>query len=184
MYAASLGIVVARRSLLTALEHTIVGGGMVQSVSRDSFTLTPDDPASWLEPGLQAWGEIISLNRAIDWLNNVRPNGKSRHDHLESLSQELYDGLKALPNIEIFNDNGPSPVISIHSPSVDAHQLAIYLSAAGIMVRSGYFCCHYYLQEKLSSPPLLRFSLGLHTTAADIDKTLQTLQKLTGKDPK
>ena len=35
------------------------------------------------------------------------------------------------------------------------------------MVRSGYFCCHYYLKNLLKLPPLLRISIGLQNTAAE-----------------
>lgn len=68
-------------------------------------------------------------------------------------------------------------VVSGYSKKYDAHRLAKFLSEAGVMVRSGYFCCHYFLQHKVQSPPLLRFSAGLHTTEADIDKAVNSLRR-------
>ena len=180
MYSASLGVIVAKRELLNRLDYSIVGGGMVSSVSESGFELTPDDFSSRLEPGLQAWGEIIALGQAIDWLGSVRPGGDKRQGFMGSLATELYEGVSALPGVTVINEKA-SPVISAHSSKIDAHQLAIFLSEAGIMVRSGYFCCNYYLIEKQHLPPLIRFSIGLHNTQADIRRTIQVLEKLTGK---
>lgn len=178
MYAASLGVIVIRKKLLQSLNKKIIGGGMVTAVQENSYTLLPDDMASWLEPGLQAYGEIISLNSAINWLKTVKPQGLKPSEYITKLSNQLYEGLSEIPGLTMLN-KAPSSVISVYSDKMDAHRLAIFLSGAGIMVRSGYFCCHYYLIEKLKMPPMLRFSIGLHTTEADIANTIDALKKFT-----
>lgn len=180
MYSASLGGIVISKDLLASLETAFVGGGMVSGVKETTFALIPDEPETKLEPGLQAWGEIVALNAAIKWLNDIKPNGQDRHEYIADRSQQLFDGLQTLKGVTLINQS-VAPVISLYSDKYDAHRLALFLSAAGIMVRSGYFCCHYYLIEQRQLPPLVRFSLGLQTTPADIDKTIQTLQKLIGK---
>ncbi len=178
MYAASLGVVVIKKDLLKTLIIGLIGGGMVIAVTEQNYTLHPDDLASWLEPGLQAYAEILSLKSAIEWLKTVRPNGQAPPEYLEMLSKKLFDGLSEIPGLEIFN-TAPSSVISVYSRKIDAHRLATFLSASGIMVRSGYFCCHYYLLEKLKMPPLLRFSIGLHNTEDDIYQTIEVMKKIT-----
>ncbi len=177
VYGPSLGVVVAREELLRSLDVSFVGGGMVSGVSRDGFDLIPEEPWSLLEPGLQAWGEIIGLGAALDWLRDVKPLGHSPHDHITALSASLFQGLSEIPGLHVVNTE-PAPVISVWSDRVDAHRLAVFLSQAGIMVRSGYFCAHYWLTEVLGLPPLLRFSLGLHNTPEDIDTAVHTLSKL------
>ena len=176
-YGASLGVIVTRLELLRSLEIGFVGGGMVTDVREDSFDLVTDDPGALLEPGLQAWGEIIALGRALDWLGHVRPGGLSPRDHIESLSGRLFDGLSAIPGLVVLN-HGASPVISVYAPKQDSHRLAVFLSQQQIMVRSGYFCAHHELKERLGLPPLLRFSLGLHSTSADIDRAHDALARL------
>jgi cysteine desulfurase/selenocysteine lyase len=176
LYAASLGVIVIKKSLLSSLIITFIGGGMVTSVSHDNYNLLPDDMSSWLEPGLQAYAEIISLKRAIEWLGTLKVQGKKPTEYIAKLAGQLFEGLSDIPDIKLLNKS-PSSVISCYSPKIDAHRLAIFLSESGIMVRSGYFCCHYYLLETLKLPPLLRFSIGLHTTEDDIAKTLETLKK-------
>jgi cysteine desulfurase/selenocysteine lyase len=151
---------------------------MVTAVSEQEYTLHPDDLASWLEPGLQAYGEIISLNHAIKWLKTVKPDDLQPSEYIAGLSEKLFKGLSEIPNLVMFNHE-PSSVISVYSKNVDAHRLATFLSTSGIMARSGYFCCHYYLLEKLKMPPLLRFSIGLHNTEDDINNTIEIMKKLT-----
>jgi len=176
MYAASLGVIVIRKDLLRTLDLNFVGGGMISSVQADSYSLLPDDMSSWLEPGLQAYAEIISLKTAVKWLSTVQPFGQQPTEYIAKLSEKLYIGLSKISDLAIFNDE-PSSVISVYSQKVDAHRLATFLSTSGIMVRSGYFCCHYYLIEKLKMPPMLRFSIGLHTTEQDISKTIELMNK-------
>lgn len=178
MYAASLGGIVIRVSLLRQLDIHFIGGGPIATVSENNYTMLPDDLASWLEPGLQAYGEIISLHNAINWLKDVKPNGVSVSDHIAKMSTKLYEGLASIPGIKMLSDK-PTSVISLSHDKIDSHRLAIFLSGAGIMVRSGYFCCHYYLIESLKLPPLVRFSIGLHTTESDIEKTIAAVTKFT-----
>ena len=176
-YGASLGVIVTRLELLRSLEIGFVGGGMVTDVREDSFDLVTDDPGALLEPGLQAWGEIIALGRALDWLGHVRPGGLAPRAHIESLSGRLFDGLSAIPGLVVLNGSA-SPVISVYAPKQDSHRLAVFLSQQQIMVRGGYFCAHHELKERLGLPPLLRFSLGLHSTSADIDRAHDALARL------
>ena len=176
-YASSLGIVVIRKTLLKSLDITFVGGGMVSGVRENDYSLLPEqDMASWLEPGLQAWGEIISLKSAIEWLKTVKPNNQKPTDYIADLSKQLFSELSQIDGLVLIN-NAPASVISFYSPKIDAHRLAVFLSASGIMARSGYFCCHYYLLEKCKYPPLLRLSIGLHTTTDDITKTIEAIKK-------
>ncbi len=178
MYAGSLGVIVIRKDLLKTLAIGVVGGGMVSIVNEQGYTLLTDDMNSWLEPGLQAYSEIISLKNAILWLKNVRPGGLSSSQHIEKISKILYQGLLNIQGLKIINSQASS-LISVYSNNVDAHRLATFLSASGIMVRSGYFCCHYFLLEKQKFPPLLRFSIGLQTTEADVEKVIGIMRKIT-----
>lgn len=177
MYAASLGVIIIKKQLLENMDISIVGGGMVTAVRKNDYDLTHEDLASWLEPGLQAYGEIISLRASIKWLQTVKINSQKPTDYIKSISDRLYKGLADIEGLSIINKTS-SPVISFYSDKMDSHRLAVFLSAGGIMVRSGYFCCHYYLIEKMKYPPLVRFSVGLHTTEADVDYVIKQLNKI------
>ena len=177
VYGASLGIVAASHELLSSLEVSFVGGGMVARVTEDDYTLLPELHTR-LEAGLQPWAEIIALGKALEWLDGVpAATGESHEAREHRLAESLYDGLVGLPRMRLLGERGSS-LLSLVPERVDGHRLAGFLSKADIMVRSGYFCTHHWLQEREGYDPLVRFSLGAHTTQDDVGRTLEVVGKL------
>ena len=181
MYAPSLGGIVVRRDFLEYIDTSFVGGGMVDDVDKESYILSARDPEhayTKFESGLQAWGEIIALGAAIDWLEGL---GKKDHQNLQQNYTELYDFLKSKPSLHVINQV-PNPTISFYvdksETGFDSHFLGSALADQGIMTRTGYFCVHYYLDHIMHDPPLLRFSLGYHIRPSDIEKVKQALEHL------
>lgn len=177
MYAPSLGVMVVRKDLLPKIDTTFIGGGMVDDVNKNEFKPSYDNPDKFytkFEPGLQAWGEIIALGAAIDWLEKVP---KKAHAELASYSKQLFDFMKKEPKIHLVNTKASS-VISFYIEGLDSHLLGVALADEGIMARTGYFCAHYYLDHAKKYPPLVRISLGLHNNQSDIDKIIKALRKV------
>ena len=173
MYSASLGIMLVRKDFAKFVKSTFVGGGMVANVAADSYQMLDGDHIhSLFEPGLQAWGEIIALKSAIDWLKKVK-----KKSQIAKFSQEIFDFLQEQNGVTVINQQA-SPTISFYHENLDAHLIAQALSNEGIMVRSGYFCCHYYLKELKQYPHLVRISLGLHNTAEDVAKLKEVLERI------
>lgn len=176
MYSASLGVMVVRKTLFENLNLTFLGGGMVDDVEKNSYLLSAehdDKIHTAFEAGLQAWGEIIALGAAISWLEKLSDSAKER---LESCETKLFDFLKSQPKIHCLNQE-KSTTFSFYVEGIDSHLLAEALSDQNIMVRSGYFCVHYYLDHKMHLPPLVRVSLGYQTTESDINKLITILRK-------
>lgn len=177
LYGASLGVVAATHELLETLDVTFIGGGQVSSVASDRYELLPALHTR-LEAGLQPWGEIIALGAALQWLGGYRKaTGEDLHDREERLASALYDGLAPLPHLRMLSMRGSS-LVTVVPERVDGHRLATFLSRAGIMVRSGYFCAHHWLIEQQHLPPLVRFSLGAHNTDEDISHAVETMSRL------
>lgn len=173
IYGPSLGVVVAANALLESLELSIVGGGQVAGVTVDAFTLSPDLHTR-LEPGLQAWAEIIGFGAALEWFLPRRAEIEQRE---KALADRLFEGLSGMPNLRMFNA-AASSAISARPERVDAHRLAVFLSKANISVRSGHFCAHHWLDELEHSPALVRFSLGAHSDEADLDRAIEVMTGL------
>ena len=178
-YAPSLGGLVVRRDFLNYIDTSFVGGGMVDDVDKDTYLLSaesPDHAYTKFEAGLQAWGEIIALGAAIDWLEGL---GRKDHQNLEDNYTELYNFLKTKSKLHVIN-RAPNPTISLYvdknETGFDSHFLGSALAEQGIMARTGYFCVHYYLDHVMHCPSLLRFSLGYHTRPSDIEKVKQALE--------
>lgn len=179
MYAASLGVIVARRDLVPKLDTRFVGGGMVDDVHRDEMFLSaknPDNVHTIFEAGLQAWGEIIAFDAALTWLEKLSKKDKQQlHDNCD----RIFEFLKNQPRVHLLN-KAASPTFSFCIDGLDSHLVGEALSDEGIMARTGYFCVHYYLGQVLNVPPLIRFSLGYHVREADVDKVLKTLERMLG----
>jgi len=159
VYAPSLGILVMKKELFARMEWQITGGGMVQDVSGSHITFLEGADPALLEPGLQNWAGIIALGEALRWMRN--------HPFDHTLTRELHATLRARDDL-VFTTQEEHPTIALHTPKVGSHVLAKMLDGAGIMARSGYFCCHHALKNTQGFPPLLRLSLGRHSTHEDI----------------
>jgi cysteine desulfurase/selenocysteine lyase len=181
MYGPSMGFTIIRTSLLLQLDCYLIGGSTVEAVDLDNYNLisSPDEIYARIEPGLQNYGGIIGLGEAIKWKSNFSKviDGKKMNafEYEAYLENYLNKSLAQIPQIKLLNQS-PSPVVSLYSDKIDGHKLAIFLSEAGIMCRSGYHCCHYYLQKVLNVPPLLRVSLGLNNTPEQIDYFVEKLK--------
>ena len=178
MYAPSLGATVVRKDLLKLIDTTFIGGGMVDDVDKEGYLLSseknPDHLYTKFESGLQAWGEIIALSRAIDWLEE---RSKEDRKNLENNYRELFKFLSGSSKVKMVNCEA-NPTMSFFVEGVDSHLLGEALGAEKIMARTGYFCAHYYLDKVKKYPPLVRFSLGYHNRPEDIERVKNVMAKI------
>lgn len=177
MYAPSLGVIVWRDELDSVLRPLWLGGGMVDDVEKSTFKLSAEGKEhryTRFESGLQAWGEIIGLNAAIDWLEHLP---KKAWQNLENNYTELFEFLNGSSKVHLINRE-PNPTMSFYVEGLDSHLLGGALSRENVMARTGYFCVHYYLDHVLGLPPLVRFSLGLHNRPEDIEKVKKVMAKI------
>ena len=177
MYAPSLGVIVWRDELDEKMSVGFVGGGMVDDVQLDSYLLSAEGKEhryTRFEAGLQAWGEIVGLGAAIDFLNGV---SKADWRNFEHNYKDLYELLSGSEKVHLVNHE-PNPTMAFYVEGMDSHLLGAALSRENIMARTGYFCAHYYLDHVLGLPPLVRFSLGLHNRPEDIEKVKKVMEKV------
>lgn len=181
MYAPSLGVIVARRDLIPKLNQNFIGGGMVDDVFEDRYLLSAtgnkEHAYTIFEPGLQAWGEIVGLSAAIDWLEARTKADKKR---LADCTQELDEFLRGREKVKMVGpvENGPNPTMSFYVEGLDSHLLGAALGKEGIMARTGYFCAHYYLDKVCHYPALVRFSLSYATREEDVEKVKKVMERL------
>ena len=177
LYAPSLGVIVWRDDLAKKMDVGFIGGGMVDDVNKDTYLLSAEGKEhryTRFEAGLQAWGEIVGLGAALDWLEKLP---KSAWKNLESNTQELFNYLSSSDKVHLVNSIA-NPTMSFYVEGLDSHLLGSALSRENIMARTGYFCAHYYLDHVCKYPPLIRFSLGLHNKPEDIEKVKSVMEKI------
>lgn len=179
IYGPSLGVIVIKKTLVTSLDVGFIGGGTVEDVGAEEYELISDSDAlySRLEIGLQNFAGIVGLGASLDWLKSYKPENLTQDAHKKMLTQFLFEELSSIPTVTLINSS-PSTIVSFYSEKIDAHRLAIFLSAQNMMVRSGYFCCHYYLKNLKKYPPLVRVSLGLNNTQKQVESFTSTLRTL------
>lgn len=194
MYAPSLGGMIVRKDFVKYIDTSFIGGGMVDDVDLETYLLSAENPDhlyTKFESGLQAWGEIIALGSAIDWLEALP---KEKKKILEENEQKIFDFFKeygTVGNIDMKKEDRdksgkklhllnyePTSTMSFYVDGLDSHLLGGALAEEGIMTRTGYFCVHYYLDHKMHFPPLVRISLGYQNTPEQIDKLLDELKKV------
>lgn len=171
MYGPSLGVGVIRTSLLEKINPLYIGGGTVSDTTRDYYELMEKDRIfEKIEPGLQNWAAIWAMKEVLDFYKSVDWSNENK------LAQRLNKGLKNL-DLNLLSSE-ESSVQTFYFEKIDSHLVGKLLAQKNIMVRIGYFCCHYYLKEASPKPPLIRISLGLHNTEKDIDFVLNTLSQI------
>lgn len=174
-YSASLGVMVVKKGFLDEIESSFIGGGMVDDVDKDEYKMSfgnEEHIHTVFEPGLQLFGEIIALGEALKWLAGVE-----KKNRLADYSGQIYEFLKIKEKVTVVGKKA-TPTISFFQEGLDSHLLATGLSGEGIMARSGYLCCHYYLDHVMKYPAVLRLSLGYNTRQSDVDKTIKVLDRI------
>ena len=194
MYAPSLGGIIMRKDFVSYIDTSFIGGGMVDDVDLETYLLSSDNKEhlyTKFESGLQAWGEIIALGTAIDWLEKLP---KEKKTTLETNERKIFEFFKENgvvgdidrdkatrdkegKKLHLLN-NKPTSTLSFYVEDLDSHLLGGALAEEGIMTRTGYFCVHYYLDHKMHFPPLIRISLGYQNTEEQIDKLINELKKV------
>jgi selenocysteine lyase/cysteine desulfurase len=184
------GALVGRRDWLDAAEPYLPGGGAVVRVDAvgQSWAASPERHEGGTPNVLGA----VALATAA---NALRDHGLGRLARREAaLHVALRDGLAALPGVRLLSMwNGPG--VGICSFTVEGIAPALLAAALeaehGIGVRVGAFCAQPLVSQLLgaqtacstSGPAAVRASVGVGTTAADVEFFLVAVQSLLTRGP-
>jgi cysteine desulfurase / selenocysteine lyase len=198
----SPGVVVARSDLFAGVEPQEVGGGMVDAVWVDRYTVSEHFPERE-EAGTPNIPGAIGLAAALYALQKVGMHAIAEDE--ERLIVYALERLAGVPGIIIYGDPDPSRcrragAISINLERCDhAFTAAVLNDYYNIAVRNECFCAHPYVREMvmlsfadiadtLTNAELelladmhrgmVRASFGLYTTQADIDALVAALKEI------
>lgn len=174
-----VGVLYARRDAQHLLRPHNFGGGMVDSVTADNFTLA--DFPNRLEAGTPAIEATVGLAAACEFLDRLSIG--SIREHEWRLTRQAIDGLSKIPRVRIA---GPAaeiergPIVAFSVDGIEAHGLARLLSSRfNIMVRSGFHCAQ-PLHERLELRPTVRASFAHFNTADEVQCLLDAIRLLAG----
>lgn len=173
------GVLVGSRDWLDAAPPYLAGGGAVRSVTTEG--------ARWAaaphrhEAGTPNVLGASALAQACRVLAPVLEAAAPEHERL--LLERLVAGLATVPGVEVLGLWPDSldriAVVSFVLADRPAGYVAAYLSAEhGIGLRDGKFCAHPLLDRLCPEGEALRASLGLGSTADDVDRLVDALRTL------
>ncbi len=177
------GVLVGRRDWLDAAAPYLAGGGAVRQVSTTDTDWAPAPQRH--EAGSPNVLGVAALAAACDALGAI--DERTATEHERTLAERLHTGLKAIAGVNflrIWPDSADSVgIVAFTLDGFEPGRVAAYLSAEyGIGVRDGRFCAHPLL-ARLGVDGAIRASIGLGTSAADVDRLVDAIATLVSHGP-
>lgn len=162
------------------LKPLILGGGMVESVSDDSYT--PIDGYEKYEAGTQNVSGFIGLGKAVDYIKSVTPEEIERRERY--LTDMLVDELSKIKGVHLHSCKDPKMRIGSVSFTVDGylpHEIAQWLDEEhGICVRSGFHCAEPLMRYLGLENGTVRASVAFFNTESEVKTLAAVIKELAG----
>lgn len=160
------------------LEPLILGGGMVESVSDDSYV--PAKGYAKYESGTPNISGGIGLAAAVDYLEALGMDAV--HAREKKLTDLLIEGLEKIEGVELFackDANSRVGAVSFNVPGVHPHELSAWLDEEhGIAVRSGIHCAEPLMRRLGASNGTVRASLSFYNTESEVNTLVSVIREL------
>ena len=166
-----VGVLYGKEKYLNNTKPIIFGGGMNASFDISGRRVYDEIP-ELLEAGTPNIAGVIGLGEAIKYLNTIGMHNIFKYE--ENLKSYAIDKMKSIPNIEIYNADTKSGIITFNIKDIFAQDLAIYLNKYDICVRSGSHCAK-ILPTELKIKNTCRVSLYFYNTKEEIDYLVKVL---------
>ncbi|WOF15568.1 aminotransferase class V-fold PLP-dependent enzyme [Methanoplanus sp. FWC-SCC4] len=161
-----------------SIEPLFLGGGMVESVTKDGFTA--ESGYKRFEAGTPNISGGIGLGIAADYLEKIGMGAVREYE--ETLTNRLIEGLKKIPGVTVYAPDCPENRIGVVSFNVEGfhpHEIAQELDEnADIMVRSGFHCCQPLMEYLGLNEGTVRASIGMYNTMHEIDLLIATIEEI------
>jgi cysteine desulfurase / selenocysteine lyase len=174
-----IGVLTGRAEALEALAPLVLGGGCIERVTEQGFTLK--ELPYRLEAGTPNISGAIGLAAALDFLEEV--GFANIFAHQSELARILHHRLSETAGIRILMSESEPRLalasIAVPSGRIGPDELAVALSTSyAIMVRSGFHCAH-PLFDRFGDPAgAVRASAYIYNTHAEIDAFAEALSKI------
>ncbi len=169
-----IGALYGKAGLLGSLPPYQGGGDMIEKVSfkGTSFRGLPER----FEAGTPNIAGAIGLAAAMEYVDAL---GRKALDAQErALVEYALDALASVKGIRVLGGDGPRvSLVSFLMDGVHPHDIASFLDAEGIAVRTGHHCAQ-PLMERLGIPGTTRASFAFYNTFAEIDRLVKGLHRI------
>ncbi|MCI9084328.1 MAG: cysteine desulfurase [Bacilli bacterium] len=167
-----VGVIYIRENHLNDIKPIIFGGGMNAEFDTEGTRIYKQMP-DLLEAGTPNVAGVIGFGYTIKYLQNIGFDNIQTYEH--ELRKYLITKLKEIKEIEIYNENSESGIVTINYKEIFPQDLSIYLDKYNICTRAGSHCAK-ILKEELKIKNTCRISLYFYNTKEDIDKLIEALK--------
>jgi len=169
-----IGALWCREQILRDMPPWQTGGEMIQSVTPETSTWA--EPPARFEAGTPNSAGAVGLSSAIDFLASIGFDAIRAHER--AILDRLVRGLESIPGVRILGRPAHrSGAVSFAIEGTDPHEAAMILDGLGIAVRSGDLCAQ-PLMSALGVDGALRASMGVFTSASDVDAMVNGIRGL------
>jgi cysteine desulfurase/selenocysteine lyase len=152
----------------------LVGGGMIDEVTRDSFT-TAEAPDKF-EAGTPNIEGAIGLGEACRYLTQITWPVITKRE--SELSKYFTQALAPLDFVKLLGTStNRLPLFAMSFTDMHPHDVADLLGERGIITRAGQHCAA-PLHDQLKLRATLRASLAFYNTEAEIDTFIIALKEI------
>ena len=170
-----IGILYGKLELLDAMDPLYLGGDSNARFDMCGNIQLKNAPYKF-ESGTQPIEGIFGLHAALQYIQSI---GRK---NIHAWEMELHDyairELRRLDNIEVYNPDADTGIITFNVKNVFAQDAATFFNANGIAVRSGQHCAK-LLNNMLDTSATIRASFYLYTSYADVDRFLDVCRRAT-----
>jgi cysteine desulfurase/selenocysteine lyase len=171
-----IGILWVRKSVLETMSPFHGGGDMIREVHK--YETTWNDLPYKFEAGTPNIADVVGLGAAIDYLSKIGMDNVRQHEiELTSYAIEKLSNVKGLHIYGTKDISKRGGVISFNFADVHPHDVAQIIDGEGIAVRSGHHCAQ-VLMERLNVAATSRASFYIYNTKEEIDKLINSLNKV------
>ena len=168
-----IGVVLGKEAILREMIPYQGGGDMIDQVSFEGTTFAPAPQK--FEAGTPNVAGAIGLGKAIEYISQFSMDEIAEHEHL------LYKtALRGLAEIAGFKEHGTTEnkaaVLSFTIENIHPHDLATFLDAQGIAIRTGHHCCQ-PLMKVLGVEATARASFALYNTEDEAVRLVEAVKK-------
>lgn len=157
-----------------SIKPMYVGGGMVNSVSVDSYQMEAS-PARF-EAGTPNIPGVIGLGRAVEYVRDAGIGNIEKHE--KKLAHKAASLLAEIPQVQVYGPENRTGVVPFNLEGMNPHDVAIILDQTRkICVRSGYHCAMPAIQNA-GLKGTVRASFALYNTMEEVEALAEAVSNI------
>ncbi len=167
-----IGVLFGKAKLLASMPPVEFGGDMADDVN--CYTMTFKDAPYRFETGTPIIASAIGLGKAVEYISSIGLEEIAKYEYF--LKQTAIEGLKKIPNIEIYNASAETGIISFNIKGVHPHDAASVFDNNDVCIRAGHHCAQ-LITKWLKTVGTVRASFYFYNTLEDVEKFVQSVKE-------